>query len=748
MTTVVIDRNFLSDFDVALINEDWFENFEIPLNDKINRIDINNVIYFLSNDSDEKTGYLVIKADIFKDFVNRTRAFERIVRAALRHFDRNISIPISWQPYYLGRILSIYATSNKKKSARIYIDQKPSENSNNIYVFEITEKPEEINKVYHSIDMESYNLAISHIVDAALCAIERTEKKQSNIKSTELPSVGGFGILLNQQDFNFSEPGLLEDWLQYRLNENQLKFVTREVNQPIRLRGAAGTGKTRAMAVKCLNDLYRDSLNGGDKSFAFITHSSALSQELMVDIFSGLDPDKKWSRLIDSSNKNKLWIGTLYDLAQEHLNYAQKGLSPISSDGREGRLYQRIVIEESVNKIKSDPRIAITLLEKCPNILSVIQDKDSIGYNNFINDLMSEFTGVLEAENIRKGNPNAEKYLKASRSSWQAELPTLEHRKLAIEIYDVYCGILKSQKFMSLDQMIADYGTYLYSHEWGQLRESKGFDYIYIDEYHYFNSHESMLLHNLFKTRSNFDGRWPLIMAYDLKQNVSGSGLSGGIARFKNPGVGESIQMELSQNYRATPEIINFLMDVDSFFPALDLEGEYSTYDSTSEIKSGLAPSVTIFDSDIDLVENVFQNGIAAARELGSSKKVAILCLNEGIFDKYAQLAIVEKFVTIKTRDDLKATRYTRTRCVFSMPEYVAGLQFDTIFLIHADDVDFNTQHITPVMQREYISRFYLGASRASKTLVVASSLERGGPNEIIQLALKNGSILSRVNRG
>lgn len=746
MSIIIIDRKLLYSFDTALINESWFQNFATPNDANFKKIIHGGNIYFVSDESDEKSGFLLINSDIFKKTKYPTQAFERIIRVALRHFDRNISIPISWQPYYFGRILSIYANSNRAIESRIYIDQNPSDLEKNIYAFDTTNSPEDINKIYSLIDKDKYNCAISGISDAILNAIEFTIGDTNIHKPEKGPSVGEFGILLNQPEFSFSEQGTIDDWIQYRLNENQLKFVSREVNQPIRLRGAAGTGKTRAMAVKCLNDLYKTSFtNNKDKTFAFITHSSALSQELMVDIFSGLDPDKKWGGLKDSNEKNKLWIGTLYDLAQEHLNYLQKGLRPISTDGIEGRFYQRTTIEQSVDFIKKDPRIVMTLMEECSEISDAI---NSVGvkFDNFITELMGEFTGVLEAENIRKGTPAAEKYIKNSRPSWQMNLPSQFHRQLILEIYSIYCKILKDQRYMSLDQMIADYSRYLTSHEWSQLREVSGFDYIYIDEYHYFNNHESMLLHNLFKTRAQFEGRWPLIMAYDLKQNISTSGLSGGIARFKNPGVGTSVQMDLSQNYRATPEIVRFLSDIDAFFPALDLEGEYATYNCNSEMPSGPQPEMRIFNNDLSLIQSTIDYGTMLARRLSASRKIAVLCLNEGIFEKYTQLGDMDKFIIIRSREDLKSARYTRARCIYSMPEYVAGLQFDTVILIHADEADYNTEHITPTMQRSYISRLYLGASRASQKLIISCSNERDGPNIIIKTALKNGSIKNAEN--
>ncbi|WP_206215730.1 hypothetical protein, partial [Pseudomonas viridiflava] len=69
------------------------------------------------------------------------------------------------------------------------------------------------------------------------------------------------------------------------MSQEQLRFVNQPLDRPVRLRGAAGTGKTQAMAVKFLRDLYDDVDIGGDKVFAFITHSSALAHEVIRGMF-------------------------------------------------------------------------------------------------------------------------------------------------------------------------------------------------------------------------------------------------------------------------------------------------------------------------------------------------------------------------------------------------------------------------------------------------------------------------------
>lgn len=290
--------------------------------------------------------------------------------------------------------------------------------------------------------------------------------------------------------------------------------------------------------------------------------------------------------------------------------------------------------------------------------------------------------------------------------------------------------------------MVADFGRYLFTHEWEQLRERDGFDVIFVDEYHYFNRVEAMTLQSLFRPRAQVEGRWPLLMAYDLKQATSDAPLGGGVERFRNPGVGESVEVQLIENYRSTPQIAAFLQDLDGAFPMMDLEGEFSTHMPPSKQAAGEKPVIQSYDSSTQLVDQVFDQAVGVARQIGG-RRVAVLCLNDDLFDTYRKAGrLAGKFVPVTSREELKELQYAKARCVFSMPEYVAGLQFDAVFLIHADQTDLSNEYLSQGARRRYVSRVYLGASRAQTRLVIATSRERGGTSEILKGPLHNQSLV------
>lgn len=733
--TLVVDSHAISALDAALIDEAWFEQFTIPENGSgLRRVVLGDVVYILSNDADVDSAFLVANIGpqgvLLESGRNRSQ-FEKILRVSLRRFDRNVTLPVQWQVYHDGSRISVWAGSMARKvNTRLCFEQAAGD-GRHLYAYGITEGPRPLGEV--EPDHHLFQNAINQIEEAIYGEQPST------------PPVGNFGILLSEQlGRGFGGSATLEQWLTNRLNREQLSFVEKLHNGPVRLRGAAGTGKTQAMVIKCLKDMYDDADGENAKSFAFLTHSSSLAHEVVWGMLYSLDPSERWRTLRTQDERPKLWTGTLYELAQDWLDYGRKGLMPLSLDGREGRELQRLLINDALSQVNADPRIGLDTLaneDEFKNRISSLEHRPAL-----VEELMNEFACVLDAENIRKGTAAAETYLSGAREMWQMELQTRGQREAVLETYETYRASLKNERLLSMDQMVADFGRYLLLHEWEQLRERLGFDVIFVDEYHYLNRLETMTLQSLFRSRAEVSGRWPLFMAYDLKQSTTDAPLGIGVERFRNPGVGASTRIELIENYRSTPQIAAFLKDLDAAFPSMDLEGEYNTHIASSQQAEGEVPLFRLYSNNLQLVDGVFNSAVQIARRIGG-KRVAVLCLNSELFDMWRAAGRLEgKFVSVTSREELKELQYANTRCVFSMPEYVAGLQFDTVFIIHADQADLSDEYLSQGARRRYVNRLYLGASRAQKCLMIAASDERGGQSEVLNGPLQNGSLLKNVS--
>lgn len=187
VSSLVIDPKAISILDRAFIEDAWLQRFEVPQNtDGLRRVEVNDVVYLLSKDADIDDNYLIINTAVFSPTAGVTKphmTFERIIRVALRHFDRNIAIPLPWQPYHSGSLLSVYAQPSRDGQQRIYFDQSP-DGTGNLYAFAITSTPEDLDRVPE--DSALYRHTIDGICDALLA------------ESPPTPHVGNFGVLLTE----------------------------------------------------------------------------------------------------------------------------------------------------------------------------------------------------------------------------------------------------------------------------------------------------------------------------------------------------------------------------------------------------------------------------------------------------------------------------------------------------------------------------------------------------------------------
>ena len=739
---LVIDQETINTLVNTSLEEIWFGDFRIPVSlaTRIKRVEVGDRIYLLSHDADESSRLVVIllgKGGIFSGDVNSRQVFDRIIHIALHRFERTVSIPIQWRAYRDGARISIYAQPKSSgKGERLYFDTNP-QGEQHIFVYAITRIQ----------DFEEVTVDIEQFIHARECYLHALlEEAQDVSVGMDAQHNEAFGIVLTEPlGATLLGSGTLEEWYERKLTRQQLDFVNRSHKSPVRLKGAAGTGKTISMAIKCLRDTYKFENEKSNKRVAFITHSSTLAHDVVRSMFSMLDPKGVWQKL----NSNTIWLGSLYELAQWLLGYNGKDLQPLSTDGLEGREFQRILISDAIGQCLKDAHFGDQLKRCSPEFSEGIhlQAKEN---DQLVFELMNEFACIIDAEGIRKGNGAAEKYVKSTREDWQMRLENKDDHEAVLDIHDKYCHELERSRTLSMDQMIADFNRYLLTHEWRQLRDKKGFDVIFVDELHYFNRAERMTFHNLFRTTAVENGAMPLFMAYDIKQSPGDalmvSKKKESIASMiRSVGAGKTELVELTEVFRSTPQIAEFLKDMDGSFPALNLVDEWGAYDATSKSDDGDVPVLKLYQDNVTLLTSVFREARREARRVGG-RNVAVICVNESQFRSYLSAGrVAGMFISITARDEVKNLRRARNKFVFSMPEYVAGLQFQSVFLIHLDKTDYSRDQHSMGARRRFISQCYLGASRASNTLQLACSRERGGYADILQKPIDAGSlVLSR----
>lgn len=724
------------DFDI-----EWFKSWsEDVLPEGVTRVSIAETTYFLGPEAEADSTLLVIDvretSGLFSLIAakHRPEAFLRLVRLgrSWQSVGRQ-PLPMSWATYHAGSLVSFRSNSGASgEHARIEVDQNPRGTAH-VYAYKLDQAKRDLHSI--SVDYEVFEAAVSGFEDAVIEMLSRPkEPKHNDSTKVVLPE------LSNRVTLGRS----LNDWLNGQLTQKQMDFVSVPLNKSIRLVGAAGTGKTLSLVAKCIVEFRQRVNEEPGYRCLFLTHSQS-TVELITQAISSMDHDG----ILAQSPSSFLKICTLQELANEAMKYDLHGLDPLSADGLEGRSMQLEAIEAQIERIQRGDWVVYK--DKCSEgfRLGMTSHRGTPAFRSFAIEVMNEIACVLEADGVRQSAERRDKYLNEPRKSWMMPLTKSEDRLVLLLIYDRFRGFLMEMGVIGNDQMVADYLGFLDSNRWDNIRGREGFDAVFVDELHLFNRQERMTLHHLMRNAS----RAPVVvMAYDSKQSVRDTfygltDVTGGVAGLsRDMRLGETKRFELTEGFRYTPEIARVLEWIDQTFPAAGISEElgfdWRPIVLGSMNEGGERPILVQARRSNDIYTCVFPRARKAAISLQKGKRVAVLCASEALFKRYAEAGEYrDYFLAITDREQISSLRHAGKRFVFSMPDFVSGIQFDTVFLIEANDGEVENGPYSTGALRRFVSTLYLGASRAEKVLEIYSSEDRGGPSRVLRHAVNNGAL-------
>lgn len=652
--------------------------------------------------------------------------FDRIFRIALSCLDGDISINPRWMPFHHENIISVFAFSIGRKE-RI-LSASNYDGDGNSYVFAIGAKEDHFVLEDARPEKNIFEEALSFYKDVSNAS--ENPKHEVGNGYFELPELGPEKISLGRT---------YTDWYPKLLTSDQLHFVDHELNSPIRLRGAAGTGKTLAMAIKALKTKYDADQSSKSLKILFLTHSWAMAEHV--------------DRLIESlddraANQSEIDVFPLLGMAER--DYSDIGRLPLGADSAEGKREALKMISNVIGKfIRGDWQ---AYKGGCSESFrkSIEADARSREYRIFLWDVLIEFGCVLAAQGILTRASDRETYLRIRRKKWMMGLPEKLDREVIFLLWVAFMKNLKDEGYIPSDQIISDYLNDLSTFFWEAARDKSGYDVIFVDEMHLFNAQERLVFHNLLR---DGDDTPLVIMALDPQQSpretfvqveTEDEGKNSNI--YERAGLSGSERIDLKEVFRYTPEISKLIDSIRENAPGLDLSDDWDIPPGTSMIESGPIPKYLACDSQLDTFKKAFDLAKTLQRDARKhGGRLAILCLDPDRFEAYMPPVAAQKkdeaFI-IASREDVEKLRYARKKIIFSTPEYVAGLQFDSVILIDvnqnlAPDGMYAGFHL-----RRFISELYLGISRAQRSVVIFSAKDCGGLSPLLDSAIQSGLLV------
>jgi hypothetical protein len=679
----------------------------------------------------------------FGDDSTRLEALKRIIDAGILVLDGGGELPTYWRPYTRGKYISFQALSISRADGRRLVlwRRLPPATNPCVFVFDITETQSDYDALKPNLIFLDSVLADRPKAFGAIPIRDNTAR------------VGPQSLILDELRPSQQVDAVIHGWklgylYENRLTRQQRDFVDAELDRPIRLKGAAGTGKTLAMVAKLLRESKIRKEQGKPYRFLFVTHNASAA-ELAGKYANGLDEDG----LMSAGGESQLiHIDTLLGLAIRDLSEDLGDLRPISNDAHEGKQLQILVLSDVVNSYQRSTWV--TRKKSASDALRrfVEAPVGTATHEEFVWDLMNEIATVLDAEGVRDSTHKREAYLKERRQSRSLiTLESLTDRQVILDIYDRYRNELKKEDLISVDQLTADYVGFLDSFRWDARRSRLGYDAIFVDEFHLFNALERMSFRSLL--RRSETSMPVILMALDPRQSpralfLSIFGEEGPDAAFPSErstvplarGQAQNLRdFEFKDIFRYTPQIADLLVFVNLTFPETDLAEEWLPSTAKSVLPSGEIPKAHEADDRQALYDyTILEEAQSAIKRFGRGK-IAVLTLSQRAFEQVKKAGRYKnKIYVIDSRDSLSRLQYAGSKVVFSMPEYVAGVQFDHVFVTDVNERDDIGRH-TALSRSRFGSSLYLAVSRACKVVTLLGDRTAGGLAPVVRGAEVQG---------
>jgi hypothetical protein len=670
-------------------------------------------------------------------------AFSRILRVALGILSPPLRLPPAWTPFHFENFLAFFATPHgvDKEGLRWIAEMRPDA-SNDVCFWKLTGRDDPIQLQRYSPPRDVYRAIVSHWQDAVTASARQfaTTAGVAQVQALE-PAIDleatTFDPVTRQYTYG--------TWLQH-ITPEQRRFVEWPTDQSVKLRGPAGSGKTLALELKSLHELYRARKERSDIRLLFATHSWAVAEQV----------DAALRRLDEDGAISGIDVYPLFEIARSRLPLERQlgsGFNLLGEDSLSGRRLQLERLDSLLKHLTAGDWLTYRRSVSPSFRARVEAPQGSQEGKAFVWDVMMEFSSVLASQRILPGVNGERRYLGIARDSWMMPLVTDAEKRFVFQIYTEYVAWLAQDRLLTVDQIMNDFLNYLETFTWNLLRDREGYDLIFVDELHLFTEQERFVLHYLTRPASEYPR---LFMALDPRQAPSEvyAGVSAGVVARGESGqadldLGQINSVELSTVHRFTSEILSFIQHIHRRYPALSLgpDWEVDIESIRSSAGHGDKPQVFLYSTQEEEFAALARRVDAIQAVLKADERIALIILDSLKLLEYGEALSRRghsKVRMIQSRDDIETVlRYSRKSLIVGAAEYLAGLQFDYVVISGFPNSAESTANVG-YQQRRLLTALYLAVSRATRHVEIHVNDENGGLPKIVEEALAVGIVERR----
>lgn len=647
-----------------------------------------------------------------------------------------LTLPRAWRQYKRNNLMAFFAVPGVDSHVTRWIAEVLTGDRSDVVFWDSTTSDAKTSLEEFDAAKPSNPLRNDEWIDAMSAAAE-------HFAVAEGPQPSDVEIALPELERAATRGWTYAEWMDV-ISPDQRAFVLAPTDKSIRLRGPAGSGKTLTLTLKAVHELQKARDAGEHLRILIVTHSWSLATEISAS-----------SDALGFGPLPEIDVFPLVEIAGEISpgGSSERSYKLIGNDSFSGKQAQLDEILDLLNDFVAGDWVTYRA-DVTPSLRDRFDSADVDERLALAWDLLIEFGSVIGAAAIFPGAGSESRYFNLERASWMIPLSGRADMRVVFELYSRYMESLDARGLWTSDQVLADLLNDLQKHSWNRARRTKGYDLIFVDEFHLFNPLERQVLHYLSRDVSVYPR---IFMALDPRQSPSEafiglasddtrSSASGSASAEANDGLGEITSIELNHVHRYTPEILRLVKHVHLEFPTLDLGRDWNIDFTSVESarKSGTLPT---------LVSSASRNGeetdiVRAVHGRYQAGTMALAIVDTRQWGRFSELASLidqsQKFhvSTIAGRGDIEGLGYRKRGLVVGLAEYLAGLQFETVLV--AGIPDLNPGSRTPGEVTRLLSLLYLGISRAENDVRVFVNDDDGGVPEVLQRAVANGLMNSQ----
>lgn len=509
------------------------------------------------------------------------------------------------------------------------------------------------------------------------------------------------------------------------LTESQRQVVEYEATDlPLRVDGAAGTGKTISLIMRAYRLLSLHEKQNKPFHIIFFAHSESTSLR-NKGVFSLYKDSEHY---LHAGSEQSICFTTLFSFCCRFSRIDKSAI--IETDASDSKSYQLMLIDDVVKRAFKTNRIRTFQPLLSSEVYSLFEPEKT-NPATLANMLQHEFSVQI------KGRTDGiiENYLELESIPNGIPCKTKQDKELVFSLFTDYQKALQEQGTFDVDDVTIETISRLNAPIWRRTRQNDGFDYIIVDEMHLFNRNEQSIFHFISKDVSSKN--IPLCFALDYCQAIGDRGDT--THDYASSGVfGKVKEQNLYTLFRNSPQIVDFCAAIatsGTLMFGATFSNPYTTntqyhFTNTEESKMQI-PILHMYADDDTMLSDLGNRLNELMMSLQCSQKdIAIIAFDDKWLSEDGISSIKQstqrEFTVLNQGAHCPKNQY-----ILTSPYAINGLEFQAVIMLGVDEGRLPQTTGTGDISRHFImysayNMLYLSASRAKYRVIIMGSKLRG----------------------